>query len=160
MEALFELFQNSIEPWVWLASGLVLIGLELAVPGSFLIWFGAAALVMGALVAYFDLDWRWQLVIWGGLSLAFLLVGRRLTVKDDDKEGDPHLNKRGSRYQGRVFLLQHPLSHGKGTLEIGDSVWRIRGPDLPAGSSVRIIDQDGTTLIVEAASADEVTGTD
>jgi membrane protein implicated in regulation of membrane protease activity len=152
---LIELFQNSIEPWVWFASGLVLIGLELAVPGSFLIWFGAAALVVGALVAYFDMDWRWQLVLWGVLSVSFLLIGRRLTVKDDDKEGDPHLNKRGSRYQGRVFVLKQALAHGKGTLEIGDSIWRVNGPDLPAGAHVKVIGQEGTTLIVEAASEGE-----
>ncbi|KZK79889.1 Inner membrane protein YbbJ [Pseudovibrio sp. W64] len=152
---LIELFQNSIEPWVWFASGLVLIGLELAVPGSFLIWFGAAALVVGALVAYFDMDWRWQLVLWGVLSVSFLLIGRRLTVKDDDKEGDPHLNKRGSRYQGRVFVLKQALAHGKGTLEIGDSIWRVNGPDLPAGAHVKVVGQDGTTLIVEAASEGE-----
>ncbi|WP_057461831.1 NfeD family protein [Pseudovibrio sp. POLY-S9] len=152
---LIELFQNSIEPWVWFASGLVLIGLELVVPGSFLIWFGAAALVVGALVAYFDMDWRWQLVLWGVLSVSFLLIGRRLTVKDDDKEGDPHLNKRGSRYQGRVFVLKQALAHGKGTLEIGDSIWRVNGPDLPAGAHVKVVGQDGTTLIVEAASEGE-----
>lgn len=152
---LIELFQNSIEPWVWFASGLVLIGLELAVPGSFLIWFGAAALVVGALVAYFDMDWRWQLVLWGVLSVSFLLIGRRLTVKDDDKEGDPHLNKRGSRYQGRVFVLKQALAHGKGALEIGDSIWRVNGPDLPAGAHVKVVGQEGTTLIVEAASEGE-----
>ncbi|KZL20745.1 Inner membrane protein YbbJ [Pseudovibrio axinellae] len=149
---LMELFQNSIEPWVWFASGLVLIGLELAVPGSFLIWFGAAALIVGAVVAYFDIDWRWQLVLWGVSSLTFLFVGRRLTIKADDKEGDPYLNKRGSRYQGRVFVLKQALAHGKGTLEIGDSVWRINGPDLPEGAHVKVVGQDGTTLIVEAAN--------
>ncbi|QUS55312.1 NfeD family protein [Pseudovibrio brasiliensis] len=148
---LIELFQNSIEPWVWFASGLVLIGLELAVPGSFLIWFGAAALVVGAVVAYFDVDWRWQLVLWGVLSLGFLLVGRRLTSRNNDGEGDPYLNKRGSRYQGRVFVLKKALAHGKGTLEIGDSVWRVNGPDLPAGAHVKVVGQEGTTLIVEAA---------
>ena len=152
---LIELFQNSIEPWVWFASGLVLIGLELAVPGSFLIWFGAGALVVGALVAYFEMDWRWQLVLWGILSISFLLVGRRLTIKDDEKEGDPYLNKRGSRYQGRVFVLKQALAHGKGTLEIGDSLWRINGPDLPAGAHVKVIGQEGTTLIVEAVPEGE-----
>ncbi len=154
---LIELFQSSIEPWVWFASGLVLIGLELAVPGSFLIWFGAAALVIGALVAYFDMDWRWQLVLWGVLSISFLLVGRRLTTKNYDKEGDPHLNKRGSRYQGHVFVLKQALAHGKGTLEIGDSIWRVNGPDLPAGAHVKVVGQDGTTLLVEAASEGEQT---
>lgn len=150
-----ELLQNSIEPWVWFASGLVLVGLELAIPGSFLIWFGAAALVVGIVVAYFAPDWRWQLVLWGALSLSFLIVGRRLTLRVDKSMGDPHLNNRGSRYQGRVFLLRNAVAHGKGTLEIGDSVWRINGPDLPAGSHVKIVGQDGTTLIVDAAPSDE-----
>ena len=37
---------------------------------------------------------------------------------------------------------------GTGTVRIDDTVWRIRGPDTPAGSRVRIVQADGASLTV------------
>ncbi len=90
------------------------------------------------------------------LSLCLLIVGRLVTVRAGAKDGDPYLNKRGSRYLGQVFVLKQSLTHGEGTLEIGDSLWRISGPDMPAGSSVKVVGQKATMLVVEAVSEDTV----
>lgn len=79
-----------------------------------------------------------------------------MTVRAGAKDGDPYLNKRGSRYLGQVFVLKQSLTHGEGTLEIGDSLWRISGPDMPAGSSVKVVGQKATMLVVEAVSEDTV----
>ena len=40
---------------------------------------------------------------------------------------------------------------GVGSLHVDDSQWRISGPDLPAGSRVRVVAADGVTLRVEPA---------
>jgi membrane protein implicated in regulation of membrane protease activity len=34
---------------------------------------------------------------------------------------------------------------------MGDSSWRVIGPDLPRGVSVRVLRVEGATLVVEAA---------
>lgn len=151
---LVDLFQTGIEPWVWFASGLVLIGLELIVPGSFLLWFGAAGLIMGFIVAYFQVDWRWQLVGWAVLSLLLLFIGRKLTLRRQGEDEDPHLNRRGSRYVGQTVELETDLQHGSGTVKIGDSIWRVTGPDLVKGTNVKIIAVDGPVLRVEATDKD------
>jgi membrane protein implicated in regulation of membrane protease activity len=50
-----------------------------------------------------------------------------------------------------VFTLEKPIVDGAGTIRIEDTIWRVRGPDLPAGSRVKIASADGANLAVEAA---------
>jgi membrane protein implicated in regulation of membrane protease activity len=36
-------------------------------------------------------------------------------------------------------------------VRVGDSSWRLVGPDAPAGASVRVVRVEGGTLVVERA---------
>ena len=47
-------------------------------------------------------------------------------------------------------MIDEPIRDGFGRLALGDSVWRIAGPDLAAGQKVRIVGADGAVLKVEA----------
>jgi hypothetical protein len=64
---------------------------------------------------------------------------------------NPFLNKRADALVGRVFTLERPIIDGAGTVRIDDTVWRVAGPDTPAGSRVRIVQADGASLTVAAA---------
>ena len=48
-------------------------------------------------------------------------------------------------------MLDEPIRDGIGRLALDDTVWRVQGPDLAAGSRVRIVEADGALLKVEAA---------
>jgi membrane protein implicated in regulation of membrane protease activity len=50
-----------------------------------------------------------------------------------------------------VFTLEKPIVDGVGTIRIEDTVWRVSGPNLPAGSRVKVASADGADLAVEAA---------
>jgi membrane protein implicated in regulation of membrane protease activity len=50
-----------------------------------------------------------------------------------------------------VHALEKPIVDGSGTVRIDDTVWRVAGPDAPAGSRVRIVQADGASLTVTAA---------
>src|SRR5262249_60393632 len=63
----------------------------------------------------------------------------------------PFLNRRAEGYVGRVFTLDKPIIDGVGTIRIDDTVWRVSGPDCPAGSRVKISRAEGADLKVEAA---------
>ncbi len=136
-------------PWSWWILGLVLLGLEILAPGTFFLWFGIAAVLVGTLALLIDVSWQLEVLIFLGLSLASLTAGRMVLRRNAKDEGDPRLNRRGSRYIGRSFVLEEPVSQGSGRLKIGDTVWRISGPDCPAGSKVRVTDLDGSVLLVE-----------
>ncbi|WP_346433040.1 NfeD family protein [Breoghania sp.] len=73
---------------------------------------------------------------------------KRAAGDDDD---DPALNRRGAHYVGREFVLGEPIAQGVDRLHVDDTVWRISGPDLPAGAKVRVVEVDGSVLKVAAS---------
>lgn len=137
-------------PWNWWIAGLLLLGLEILAPGSVFLWFGVSAILVGTLALFVGLSWQTAVIIFLVLSFVTLFVGRRLMARLSSERGDPGLNKRGSRYVGRTFVLAEPIEQGSGRLSIDDTVWRISGPDLPAGSRVRVDAVDGVRLAVSA----------
>jgi inner membrane protein len=144
---------KSLGPWSWWIVGLVLLALELVVPGVFLIWIGAAAIVVGALsLALWDATfWGWhvQLLLFAVLSVVFALVGRRFYGGRDARSDEPWLNRRGESLIGRTATLSEPILEGRGRIKLDDTMWSVMGPDLPAGSRVRVVAASGRDLTVE-----------
>src|SRR5690606_37130642 len=68
-------------PWNWWIAGLVLLGLEVVAPGTFLLWFGLAAILVGTAALLFDLTWQVQLILFLALAVALVLVGRRVYAR-------------------------------------------------------------------------------
>lgn len=137
--------------WSWIVGGLVLLALELVLPGGVLVWLGGAALLTGALSLLINIYWPLQFVLFGVLALASIWLWLRL--RGDTTESDrPFLNRRTDRFIGREAVLEEAILDGEGRITLGDSVWRITGPDLPAGERVRIVGADGALLRVERAA--------
>jgi len=136
--------------WSWVVAGLVLLALELVVPGGVLIWLGGAALATGALSLFVSIFWPLQFVIFGVLALCS--IGLWLKFRGPGVASDrPFLNQRANRFIGQEAVLDEPIRDGIGRLALDDTVWRVQGPDLAAGSRVRIVEADGALLKVEAA---------
>lgn len=133
--------------WAWLIFGVLLLGLELLLPGFFLLWFGVAAALVGVTVLAFDIAWAWQLLMFGGLSVVVLLGAGRFWGRDSGDAG--RFTDRASQLIGQQYLLHHPIENGRGVLLVGDSQWSVRGPDCPRGVTVRIVGAQGTYLLVE-----------
>jgi membrane protein implicated in regulation of membrane protease activity len=140
-------------PWAWVIAGVALIGAELVAPGSFFVWLGLAALLVGVLDGALDLSWQAALLAFAALSVALVLLGRAVAGRrDEGSAGQPNLNRRGHALIGRVFTLDRPIVEGSGRIRVDDSSWRVEGPDVPAGASVRVVGVEGTTLVVEASA--------
>ncbi|MBA4334649.1 MAG: hypothetical protein C0420_06895, partial [Methylobacterium sp.] len=130
-------------PWGWVILGLVLIGGEVLAPGIFLLWLGLAALLTGAVVGLVDLGWQAAALVFAGLSLVAVFTGRLLTRrKDEEPDAATGLNDRGRRLIGRVFRLEATMTGGEGRIRVDDSSWRVTGPELLAGSEVRVVRVD------------------
>ncbi len=144
---------NSLGPWGWWIAGLVLLVLELLVPGVFLIWIGAAAVVLGALsLALWDAAfWGWhvQLLLFAVLSVLFAVIGRRIYNGKRTKSDEPWLNRRGESLVGRTATLSEPIQEGRGRIRLDDTMWSVMGPDLPVGARVRVVASSGRDLTVE-----------
>jgi membrane protein implicated in regulation of membrane protease activity len=146
-----EMF-STLGAWNWLVFGLLLMGLELMLPGVFLFWVGLAALLVGLLSFVIAPSWQLQLLMFAVFAAAAVPVWRRVARSNSGiSNSNPFLNKRAEAMIGRVFTLEKPIVDGAGTVRIDDTVWRVAGPDSPAGSRVRIVRADGASLTVAAA---------
>lgn len=134
--------------WNWLIIGLVLVTLELLVPGVFLLWLGLAALIVGLLSFVVDWTWQIQIITFAVLAMAAVPVWRRIG-QGGVKTEETFLNRRTDALVGRIFTLDKPIQDGNGTIRIDDTIWRVAGPDAPAGSRVRVVKVDGVDLTVE-----------
>jgi len=143
---------DSIVFWHWwILAGLLLI-LELTAPAYFFLWLGIAAAATGLLLLVFPaIPVETQLVLFGALSIVALIAWRRYREARPIESDQPNLNRRGRQYTGRVFTLEEAIVNGVGKVTVDDSTWRVKGPDLPAGTRVRVMDVDGTVFVIAAA---------
>ena len=138
--------------WNWLIFGFILMALELLAPGVFLFWLGLAALLVGLLSFAIDPSWQAQLLMFAVFSAAAVPAWRYFARSASSSSAShPFLNKRTEALIGRVFTLEKPIIDGSGTVRIDDTIWRVAGPDVPAGSRVKVIQADGASLTVAAA---------
>ncbi|THF57922.1 NfeD family protein [Ollibium composti] len=137
-------------PWNWMVLGFILLVLEIAVPGVFLLWIGIAALIVGAVsLALWDAGfwiWQVQVVAFLALSLVSAYVGKQIVGRREGESDQPLLNRRGEQMIGRTATLVEPIREGRGRIQLGDTLWRVSGPDLPAGTRVRVTGTTDTDL--------------
>lgn len=145
----------SLEPhWLWLSLGVLLVALEILVPGFFLIWLGLAAAATGIITWILSPAIPVQLGLFALLALATLYAARHWLKRNPIESTDPLLNQRGHRLIGEMLTLTSAITDGKGRARVGDGEWNVRGPDAAIGSKVRVIGIDGSSLIVEPAFVD------
>ena len=144
-----------IEPirfWHWWILGLALAGIEIVLPGTYLLWLGIAAGLTGALLLVAPgVPWQWQVLVFAVLSVASVLAWRAYQRRHPTVSADTTLNRRGEQYVGRVFALEEAIVNGRGTIHVDDSRWLAAGPDLPVGARVRVVGVAGAILKVEPA---------
>lgn len=139
--------------WSWTVLGLVLLIVEIVAASTFFLWFGVAALVIGLLtfalggVAFWSL--QAQLIVFVILSIALVIVGRKLMASRNMHDSDnPNLNQRAKQIVGREAVLVEAISQGVGRIKIGDTIWRVKGEEAPVGAKVKIVGQDGATMLL------------
>jgi membrane protein implicated in regulation of membrane protease activity len=138
--------------WYWLFLGLVLAGAEIASPGGFyLLFFGIAALVVGALAGLDLVRTEWlQWLLFSGLAVVSLVLLRspllRITAGTPDRSVDSMI--------GETAVLLGELAPGHtGKAELRGTTWSARndGPSLLAKDQRAIVTRvDGLTLWVKA----------
>lgn len=148
-------FMESVTFWYWLAFGIVLMLVEVLVPGVLFLWLGAAAIVTGLLLlAVPGMSWEIQLVVFAVLSVVSVFVGRRYVYSNPEPTDHPTLNRRGENFVGQQYALDGATSGGQGRVKIGDSLWAVavrpQGTELSADARVTVTGVDGSTLTVEA----------
>lgn len=146
-----EIF-GQVEFWHWLAFGGVIATLEMLLPGVWLLWFGIAGGLTGAVVFVFPaMAFPYQVLVFAIFAFISIVISVLLLRRHPIQTEKPGLNDRGSAMTGRIFTLENPIVDGVGRVKVGDSVWRIEGEDFMRGTKVRVVGIKGATLMVEKA---------
>ena len=142
---------STLQWWHWWIVAAALGIVEAMAPGAVAIWFAAAAAVIGALLLIIPIPWQLQLVLFAALSVGALASWRYWKQSHPETSDLPRLNQRAAQYIGETFVLSEAIVQGYGKARVGDGAWKVRGPDLPAGTKVKVLAAEGALLIVESA---------
>ena len=145
-------FLTELTWWHWIVGAIALAAIETFMPGAVAIWFAASAALIGLLLVVVPLPWQWQWVMFAVLGIVAMLLYRHYKKANPEVIEQPNLNRRGLQYVGQVFPLVEAMRDGAGKIQVGDSVWKVSGPDAPVGTRVRVTGADATVLTVEIVS--------
>ena len=136
--------------FAWAAVALLLFAAEAMAPGAFMLWLGLAAAATFVIVLLAPgMAVLTQVVVFAILSVVAILVWQRWFRGRGRGSDQPALNRRTAALVGRVVTLQAAIIEGRGRVQIADALWDVSGPDLPVGTSVRIVGGDAMVLQVE-----------
>lgn len=138
--------------WLWIAGGILLCAGEMLAPGVFLLFIGLAAIVVGLVLTIAPLGFIWSVLLFGVLSGVAVYLGQRFYGSRQTSSDQPFLNRRADALVGREYPLADAIRGGEGAIRVNDTRWRVRGPDMPAGTRIRVTGvEDATYLRVEQA---------
>jgi len=140
---------------LWWLLALLLIALEVGLPGYFLLWIGIGAGATGVLVWLVPgMSLLMQAIAFAVLALlscAIYAYGLRPRLKRGDAASE-RLNRRGAQMVGQRYVLIEAIVNGRGKARVGDGAWLVNGPDLPLGANVEVVSVEGNTLQVRPAA--------
>jgi hypothetical protein len=136
--------------WFWLIAAVILGIMEILLPTTLMLWMAIAAGLVGLLLLVVpELAWQYQVLTFSALSVISIVGWRLVLVKRPIASDEPMLNRRGQQYVGRTFTLKTDIVNGVGKLSVGDTLWRVEGPELKAGTAVVVTGVDGMSLLVD-----------
>ena len=137
-------------PWFWWIAAGVLLFLEMAMPGFFMLWLAFAAALTAVADLLFNFGWMGEIVTFALLSLASVLSSWRFVMNQRNLKSDsPHLNQRQNAFVGKTYVLVQPIINGSGKIKVEDALWDVDGPDAALGTRVKVTAVAGLRLVVE-----------
>ncbi len=140
---------ESMAYWHWWVLGVLLLILEVFSPAAFFIWIGLAAGIVGFLLLVIDMSWQAQVFVFAGLSMASVMLGRMWFRRNPIETDQPNLNRRGHELIGRTYKVEQAIVDGTGRIRVGDSTWKVRGPDAVVGAKVKVVGIESAVLSIE-----------
>lgn len=136
----------------WMILAIILIGFEFMVPGIYFMWVGFAALLLSGITFFIPgISLAFQLLLFSVFAVGMVYAGKKYLMEKTDPSDDSTLNLRGRQYIGRTYEVAVAFKNGKGKIKVEDTLWTAIGPNsLAVGEAVKVVDIDGTRLMVEA----------
>lgn len=150
MDWFFELY--AAQPfWLWLAIGVVLLGIEAMFSTEWLLWPAVAAGITALLAALLPIGLAGEVGLFALLTVVLTLASRRLIkkVNPDDK---PDINDVKLRLVGQNARVVEAFVNGRGRVYISGAEWvaEIENASPLAGENVVVESVAGQHLKVRA----------
>jgi len=142
--------------WHWWVIAVVLVIAEMFVSGTFFLWMGVSAAVVGLILLIAPgMGWEYQVVLFAIFSVVSITLWLIRLKKHPTKSEISNLNRRAAQYLDRIAIVQEPIVNGSGTINVDDTIWRVLGPDCEVGTKVKVIGAEGTDLKVEIVEEEQ-----
>jgi membrane protein implicated in regulation of membrane protease activity len=136
--------------WHWWVLALILLVVEILVPGFFFVWLAIAGFITGCVLWLLpSISMDVQLAVFSVLSVLAIVAWQFYARKYPIVSDQPLLNRRGAQYIGRVFNLYEPIVNGQGKIKVDDSIWKVHGEDCDINTKVKVTAIRGTVFDVE-----------
>jgi len=144
-----ELIFDNLNFIHWLILGIGLIIVELFLWTVFLLWIGSSAITSGVIYFLFpNISGLMQLLIFAVIAIAATSLAKKYyPVKTVDEQ----LHNKAKSHIGKECTIES-IENGVTKVKIGKSLWFAKGSNLSAGQTVKIIDVESSTFIVEPST--------
>ncbi|MBN2213551.1 MAG: NfeD family protein [Bacteroidales bacterium] len=136
---------------IWFLIGLVLLVLELIIPGFVIIFFGAGAWVTAIMCLIFPMGINMQVAVFTFSSVILLLLLRRYIRKQFFSEGKSGVETLTDEFLGKTAVVESDIRKGyPGKVSFKGTTWNALSEEtIKKGHSVEIIGKDSINLIVK-----------
>lgn len=139
--------------WAWIIVGAVIAGLEIVVPGVFLLWIGLGALATGLILTLSpDMPLAWQLIVFAACMIAAMSLGISLQKKGEEDPKAATLNREMQGLVGQRTVATSAFVAGRGRIRVQDTTFAAIGEDpIGEGDLVDIVAiEDGLPRVRKA----------
>jgi inner membrane protein len=132
----------------WIIAGLLMLILELFIPGVVIGFFGAGALIAGLIGWVFDIPWQAEVVIFLGSSVLMLLFMRKYVIKKLNKKD--RSDEIEDIIGAEAIVAERITPQTPGKVQFRSSLWKAESEEvIEPESRVRIIGKRSIVLIVK-----------
>ncbi len=136
---------------IWFLIGLVLLLLELIIPGFVIIFFGAGAWVTAIVCLIFNIGVNIQLAVFTFSSVLLLLLLRRYLRKQFFSEDKSVVETLADEFLGKTAVVESDIRKGfPGKVSFKGTTWNALSDEtVKKGQLVEIIGKESINLIVK-----------
>ena len=150
-----------LEPWHWFVLGIILMLSELILPAFAALWFGIAAIIVGALLWLFPImSLNIQIVMWIILSILCTILWFKFIKPLSIDKTKAGLSREATI--GQIgMVIQVGLTHDQVVVRfalpvLGADEWNCRSlSPVEVGDRVRVVDIMGNDLVVQLHKSQE-----
>lgn len=139
--------------WGWIIAGVIVAGLEILIPGIYLMWIGLGAFVVGLILTLLPgLPLGWQMLVFAVSMLSSVGFGFWIQRRSGRTPHAMFLNEEMKAMVGHTYIAIAPFAVGRGRIKVQDSSYAaISDEEILAGDAVEVIAiEDGWPKVVKA----------